>query len=310
MSIDEIIKAYYPRIYGYISSIEQINAYEINSKNFRFFVSDETGFLLKEFLDIKNVPYILRTIQNCFLDGSKVPEIIKTKKNKLFAKKDDKIYCLFKYYKGDEFNKTIKQIRETGKNLGVLHKSLKKNYFKINRDARYNFLDERLIENIKNKIKSKHLKDEFDIKFLGIIHNVKEFYKDNKKALRGVEFPKQLIHGDFHPKNVIFNGDKLRVILDFGAMHFSERVKDVAFSCHRFASLVPNKNAINEFKDSYLSENGLTDDEINFIPEFIKKEALHRISYILKSHYFENDTKWDFDLDKHIKFLNGVDITF
>lgn len=298
-----LVKAHYPNSLGNTRSIDQVKAYEINSRNFKI-VSDSGSFLLKEFLITRNASKILKIVHRCFLDGAKVPDIIKTAKGKLSVRKDGKIYCLFPYYEGKKFDGTNQQIREAGKNLAILHNSLKKQEYKIEENPAYRLLREKEFLKIEGMLDMKKRKDEFDFSVMKRLKSFKELCSDNKRRLERQGFPKQMIHGDFHPGNSVFKGDKLMAILDFGNMHFSERINDVAFSCHRFARHLPKPlHGMIEFLCSYRSENELSNREVDLIPYFIMREALRRISYILKSHYFEGCRTWDFELHKHLGIL-------
>jgi len=298
-----LVKAHYPNSLRNPRSIDQVKAYEINSRNFKI-VSDSGSFLLKEFLTTRNASKILKIVHRCFLDEAKVPEIIKTAKGKLSVKTDGKIYCLFAYHEGRKFDGTIQQIREAGKNLAILHNSLKKQEYKIEENPAYRLLAEKEFLGIQGMLDMKKRKNKFDFSVMKMLKNFKELSTDNKTQLEGQGLPKQMIHGDFHPGNTVFKGDKLMTILDFGNMHFSERIKDVAFSCHRFTRHTPSPlHSMTNFLCSYRSESELSSKEVDSIPHFIVREALRRISYILRSHYFEDCKTWDFELRKHLGIL-------
>ena len=48
------------------------------------------------------------------------------------------------------------------------------------------------------------------------------------------ELPPAWVHGDFHPRNVIFADDQVRAVLDFDVVHYGFRLEDIAYAMSGF----------------------------------------------------------------------------
>ncbi len=123
---------------------------------------------------------------------------------------------------------------------------------------------------------------------------------------------KQLIHGDLHPKNVIFSNNKVKVILDLNSMRNGLKIEDVVFASFRFGSYYTNDIkkimiSMETFVQTYLLYNYLDDVELKYFHFFLKHMILSRISFLLKKRYFQNSNLWKKDLMKHLKSLKIAD---
>jgi len=110
--------------------------------------------------------------------------------------------------------------------------------------------------------------------------------------------PAQPVHQDCHPANVLFRSPNEAVILDFGHILNHERMLAIAFSCHRFAGF--ETAAVREFLRAYHAIDPLFPDEAAAYPLFVGKECLRRIHYLLRLHFFDGDTRWDFELERKL----------
>ena len=145
---------------------------------------------------------------------------------------------------------------------------------------------------------------------LGIKQSILDY--QNSNIIKKLNLKKQLIHGDLHPKNVIFSNNKVKVFLDFNSMRKGLKIEDVMFSSFRFASFYSSDTkkiliSMETFLKTYLSYNKLDTVELENYHYFLKHMILSRISFLLKKRYFHNSNLWKKDLTKHLNSLKIVE---
>jgi len=128
-------------------------------------------------------------------------------------------------------------------------------------------------------------------------------------ALNYNSLPKMVIHGDYARKNVILQGDEVRLVIDWDRLSLREtRVYDVVWAMFSFAAMgMENVNFIDNegtkyedailFLQAYQQVNPLTEDEIKMIPEVYKAILLEFFS-------------WTNRPDKQISMLNPVSLYY
>ena len=87
-----------------------------------------------------------------------------------------------------------------------------------------------------------------------------------------------LIHADFHPNNVIVNGERLHVI-DFDDAGFGWHAYDFAVALYHYQD-APNHPAIRDaLLDGYRQVRPLADDTVAMIPLFLLIRSLASIGW-------------------------------
>jgi Ser/Thr protein kinase RdoA (MazF antagonist) len=104
--------------------------------------------------------------------------------------------------------------------------------------------------------------------------------------------PRGWVHHDYHPANVLFDGNEVSAILDMDSIVTDFRMQAVAFAASRFGDA-------ERFTAAYQAEDALTKVEISKKDLFVKREAVRRINWILR----DPSGKWDKDLAKHLEVL-------
>lgn len=307
----DLVSAEYASL-GLIEKIAKAEGYSINSHN--YIINFSKGKVLCKYLpnaDAEKTLRILEISDFCRKNGARVPAVIGTDSGKMLNLHGNGVVYLLSFYEGEHFNGTVPEVSDFAKEAATLHKRLKRcpiEYVPKIDFSRYEHLSSEDLDSIVSDIKRKSGKHEFDEYVLEYVDFLKDRYKKNKAEGEKINRDKitiQYIHRDLHPGNVLFKNGKTEVILDLNSIAKLELVRDVAFACYRFA-LYNTKNAdeMKKRKDafigSYMKSNPLTDEESGNMEYYFINECLNRISYILRSHYFENSTEWSFDLKKHI----------
>ncbi len=116
-------------------------------------------------------------------------------------------------------------------------------------------------------------------------------------VLKGMEpisgQPLVLIHGDFQPSNILFQGDRAIALLDFGDAGFSYRAYDVARAILRFATLradyisqsdiapLLDLDRVEAFMYAYQAKLPLSQREISVIPDLLRGIYLYDAGFFL-----------------------------
>jgi len=318
--LSRAVSGHYPHICKGVADAQEVIAHECNNKNYQ--VRTQRGsklpkLLLKKFValrDPKRISEILGVIDYCHAQGAKVPRLLKTDAGELFFKEGDSYYCAFEFYEGHHFSGSVDELRSAAQGLASLHKVLE-GYDRTLR-RRENELYQSLTDDELEKVRAilgGEAKEDFARAVLDNLDEISKLYNETEERLSSADLPRQLIHNDFHIMNGLFRGGELVVILDFDSVGTGEKARDVAFSCYRFSrhtrkgltgeGMIPRAS---EFLDNYRSQNPLTEEEVRAIPTLLTHEALKRVSYILRSHYFHHDTTWSFDLSKHLRTIEDA----
>jgi thiamine kinase-like enzyme len=197
--------------------------------------------------------------------------------------KAEPFYFLIKN-KEISFSFLLKEIKKSAEILTLLHnfetKTLPKFLFNkfVSKTEKKN-----LSETLKNFIPPiKHLKKKWE-------NNFRHFWEKEKELKR--KNPLVLIHGDFHPANLMVKNDKELLLIDFDLMEIGNPAKDLGkFIAHLKASMegkYPEKNiqiAINSFLNTYLQKR-----KAKFYPNFKENLYLYWAGmnfHIIKSKIF------------------------
>jgi len=132
---------------------------------------------------------------------------------------------------------------------------------------------------------------------------VVQFCKDWQKMMEQCRYPQrcsptQPLHQDGHPGNVLFRSQDQAVIFDFAHILNHERMLAIAFSCHRFAGF--DAYAVRAYLRAYHAVDPLLPEEIAAYPLFLAKECLRRIHFLLRLHFFDGDSSWNFEMERKL----------
>lgn len=195
---------------------------------------------------------------------------IKSKDNKYYVEYNDKFYVLYPFLEGSSFSdhyspKYKEQASALGKAIGILHSELYKIDFK---ECKTFDLINDVLSWAKGIIEENS--EHFD---LNSIFEILDQYERDFKPIYKL-LPKQIIHRDIHPGNMLFNGYELTGIVDFELSVKGIRVFDPAYcSTSILISTFDNEDKRSLWKDilfeilsAYNKINQLTEEErIGFI---------------------------------------------
>lgn len=233
--------------------------------------------------------------------------LIKTVNNDIFVRYRKKLYCLYDYitdtvYRNHFYTANAKKRGYNyGKSIALLHKKLKK----INKHKNFTKMD--LLKDINTWIieiiNSKN--DLLDILFINkAIKDINMGFKSSH-----IKLPKQLIHRDIHPSNMIFYRNKLKGFIDFEIPTYGIRIFD---PCYCSTSILTSKfkgkkarkkwiNLLVSILKDYDSINRLKKTEINAIFYVLLSIQLLFMAYMIKinkirtAQFNQSILKWIYD---------------
>lgn len=209
------------------------------------------------------------------------PRNVPTKAGSYMGKWEGLIFSLQEFKAGEEINETYENL--LAKRLAELHKLLSSNTLApiVNH---FN----RAVTDIKSA--ARHYKFDY---LIPSVRRVEELSQ---------EFPRQIIHGDLHPGNIIFHKGNV-FFIDFDSATYFITGIEVAFSAFRCLGGSPEK--INRFVDVYNNFDPPCRIAKEYIWIFLAYCFIQRILFILIERD-KGNLQWMADLGNQQRYLNSV----
>jgi|GEM_PF-2212361 len=230
--------------------IEEVNKLYIFSRPIRFLKKIQKGYLtsnfvigngkekyfLKEYRD--NVLRVKNThVAKEFLAKKGIPVILplKNKRGKTFFVRDKKVYGIFPYVIGKQFQRLKvprKNLEAAGELLAKIHLlskdgvdiGIRKRRFVVNRK-----ISMEKARNVLKIIKEKKHKTEFDKMVLEHLASRAECIRNNLIRVNARKLGKNhIIHADYHESNMFFTGNKISYLFDWEMVSSAPRVMEIA----------------------------------------------------------------------------------
>lgn len=175
-----------------------------------------------------------------------LPHLIGTRRdNNSMLKWNDCIYELFEYIKGGTYDSSLEATFDSGKSLALFHKLLRdfKSQYEPptgsyhaarSVDASMQQVPQTLMK-IDPATMTNHRED------VGrLVQFLHQSYRDAAKRVEDAglsEWPKQIVHSDWHPGNMLFRGKRVVAVIDYDAARIQQRVLDAANGALQFSIL-------------------------------------------------------------------------
>ncbi len=125
--------------------------------------------------------------------------------------------------------------------------------------------------------------------FLDNLARLEECYIDLNQRLAQslISLPKLVIHGDYGPYNLLFNGGALVAVLDFECTHLDLRAIEIITSLVRFASSDArfDYDKARVFFRAYVSQCPLSRGEIERMPDLFRLEKIRVLACLLEEYF-------------------------
>lgn len=313
-----------------ITEVRQIDEWEKMSNNFKIVLGTENGskkFLLRKNISIKSAESLeLMENLSAFLRdqaGVPTPQILKTGNGSLFFYHQEFFYQLFEFIEGSHFRGLEEELTDFAGNLARIHTAL----------AHFPFIEEiksrggvKVINpwNIDGwgKIFSYSQRGSTEIDLA--VASTQDIILKTATCVRAKppkNTRKQVIKGDQHPLNTLYENGRLVALLDFADAEFGELIKDIGNACHRFVrqfvvfqggdwqKTLPR--GLDIFFSHYQSINPLTEEEKALIPLAILDGLLQKTYSRLYKYYMTSESEIYNDiaeLKKQLELLQEAEL--
>ncbi len=221
-----------------VGEIRRVLEYRKGSRRSPKVLLDATSgfYLLKRRARGKDDPYKVAFCHDLQLylaaNGFPAPRLVGTRVgNNSMVQLNDRVYELFQYVEGEGFDRTPPPCENAGALLARLH-ALTREYHPRWPAPVWSYHDDAHVRARLERVGSRGIAP-------AEVRELSELYDDAAKraaAPRGRKRPPvQLLHGDWHPGNMIFRGQRVVAVLDFDAARTGPIAADVATGALQFS---------------------------------------------------------------------------
>ncbi len=176
--------------------------------------------------------------------GFPLPHLIRTKRHKnSMVRYRDWTYELFEYVEGEPYDQSILSTEDAGRTLGLCHTYLAE-YDDESAPPARSYHDSDPVKNALNHVPTQLQGHESVIgqeaELLATTQRLFEAYEDAVEATRELgldDWPEQVIHGDWHPGNMLFRDQKVVAVIDYDSVRVAPSVTDLANGVLQFSIL-------------------------------------------------------------------------
>ena len=306
LNLKQLIKAQYG--FEVVGAIQEVDDWERMSNNLKVKVSRQNtavDVLFRKHIQLKDeVSVVLLDKVLDFLHGGGLvaPRVILTSDKKKFFKHNESFYQLYEFIPGNHYRGEESELRDFARGLASLHLAFQEINFKDEIAKKPNVLPPWNLAGWQNIFALAHLQNS---RFDNLVRENKDLILESadsvEKNLKGVFSTTQVVRGDLHPHDTIYENGKLKALIDFEGVRVSELLREVGNACHRFVRqfVVYQKKdwqetlpqGIRIFLGEYGAVNPLDEKEIKLIPAYIRDELLKKLFKDLNLYYLNNYDK-------------------
>lgn len=172
-----------------------------------------------------------------------VPELVHSRTNETLVRQDDRVYELFRFVAAHRFAGSLPEAEDAGRTLARFHQAVagyRGQWLPESRSYHDRPEVRTALQAIPNTISGHESVVGFESELLMVAHDLERQY-DRAAALvndAGIEdWPRSLTHGDWHPGNLLFENQRVTVVLDFDAVRPNAPTLELANAMLQFSVL-------------------------------------------------------------------------
>jgi Ser/Thr protein kinase RdoA (MazF antagonist) len=228
--------------------------------------------------------------------------------NNTFIEQDNHTYELFEFVSGTRFDGRIESVIDAGAVLGKFHRFLS-DFSYQQMPLKGCFHDSNSVRGHLKKIGSEKSCDQTDNSLRETIKSLMTMYNNSSVNVNQLGFdnwPQQIIHGDWHPGNMLFSNGKIVAVLDFDSLKVSNTLTDLANGALQFSIVGGRPNPADwpdyldqsrlvHFIFGYCEINKLEDDQLKTLPDLMIETLIaEAVLPIAATGFFANLSGDDF----------------
>jgi Ser/Thr protein kinase RdoA (MazF antagonist) len=189
---------------------------------------------LQRFLASKNFP-LPHLVDTCDGGGS-------------LLKIGDSIYEMFEFIDGQRYRGGLTATFEAGRTLALYHKLLR-NFHSESKRPQGQYHHSRIVADaftaLPDVLRESHSVRDHEEEMTDLLAELRLSYRDAARSVDALGlpgWPTQIVHADWHPGNMLFDGDRVVAVLDYDSARVWQRVLDVANGCLQFSAVNGGRN--------------------------------------------------------------------
>ncbi|MHC4562393.1 MAG: phosphotransferase enzyme family protein [Planctomycetota bacterium] len=169
-----------------------------------------------------------------------LPHLLGTRReNNSMLVLEDHIYEMFEYIEGGNYDGSLESTYHSGHILGLYHKLLAGFQGAYSPPTGSYHNAKAIHQAIGNTVRSLPVDEEMSSSTLSdAVESLSQAYTHCAKEANELglaEWPKQIVHGDWHPGNMLFREQKVVAVIDYDAARLQQRVIDLANGALQFS---------------------------------------------------------------------------
>ncbi len=184
-----------------------------------------------------------------------VAGLVETVDGKTLVEKDGRIYELFNFINGHRFDKSKQAAAESGRVLAHCHDLLRE-FSEEPAVKKTSFHQIETTKKVLSELTGVLSEHEHASKLEGMddtIAFISEIFDRAKFAADSVGFsslPTSVVHGDWHPGNMLYRDGEIVAVIDFDSLRVAQRITDIANGALQF-SMRMGIDDVNRWPDSF-----------------------------------------------------------
>lgn len=176
-----------------------------------------------------------------------LPHLIGTRnENNSMLRLGEYTYELFEYIQGTPYNQSLEATQDAGKILALMHKLLKDYQYDPSSVVASSYHAAKSVYNACRTIpttlarKNPNQSGEQARHNAKLVQELQAYYDDAVQRVEAagmLDWPKQIVHSDWHPGNMLFRGQRVVAVIDYDTARVHQRIIDIANGALQFSIL-------------------------------------------------------------------------
>lgn len=322
IEIIDLLRRYYAGEISGISAVQEADAWEQQSRNYRLIGKDMKGdekiVLLRQNIssDANHLLTQMLVMEHLAMCGVSAPRVIPARGDASFVRVLGAPWQMFAFIPGDHFRGTEDELTGAAEAIARMHTALRT--FPMKGDVPH--IDSAIgpLNTVYwNGISGLKGRNEFEMMLLRRKVRIQEGVAAAAEALAAIPQAKEMIHCNLHPHNFLFPAQSSApAILDFGNMCRADQRYDIAMACHRLVRQYvvcqqrPWQESLEEGIELFLHAHGsvtpLCAHCITTLPIFARGLVFRKMAYNFW-RYVEGASHWQICLAQFERFFLFLD---